>query len=225
MNKYITLIFKNKKFNADKALQFGFKKNMDYFYLNKEILDGQFLIKLKIKDNNTIFADVIEILTGEPYVLFLVDDAVGEFVGKIRMEYEEFLKEVSNKCFDNNIYKSDTSKSVIKYIKENYNDDLEFLWKNSSSAIVRCKDNKKWYAVFQVVSKMKIGLDSDEMVELLGLRASADLIPQLVDNKFIFKGFHMNKRNWISICLDGSVTLKKLSKMIDESYKLAKISK
>ena len=72
---------------------------------------------------------------------------------------------------------------------------------------------------------MKIGLDSDEMVELLGLRASADLIPQLVDNKFIFKGFHMNKRNWISICLDGSVTLKKLFKMIDESYKLAKISK
>lgn len=225
MNKYIEQIYKNRKFNENKALQFGFKKNGDYFCFNKEILDGQFLIGLKIYNNNQIYADVIEISTGEPYTLFLVDNAVGEFVGKIRMEYEKFLKEVSKECFDDNIYKSETSKKVIKFIKDKYKDDLEFLWEKSSSAIVRRKDNKKWYAVFQIVSKRKIGIESDEIVELLGLRASADLIPDLIDNKFIFKGFHMNKKNWISICLDGSVNENSIFKMIDESYDLAKISK
>ena len=124
-------------------------------------------------------------------------------------------------------YLDDQSSHIIylSNVKDKYKDDLEFLWEKSSSAIVRRKDNKKWYAVFQIVSKRKIGIESDEIVELLGLRASANLIPDLIDNKLIFKGFHMNKKNWISICLDGSVNENSIFKMIDESYDLAKISK
>ena len=47
------------------------------------------------------------------------------------------------------IYKNQQSKEVIKYIKEKYDDDLEFLWKKyDNNAIWRNKQNNKWYGYF-----------------------------------------------------------------------------
>ena len=72
------------------------------------------------------------------------------------------------------------------------------------------------------ISKNKLGLDSDKLVEIVDLRYQKESIDSFVDDEKIFRGFHMNKKSWISIMLDNSVKTEELFKLIDNSYSLSK---
>jgi len=100
---------------------------------------------------------------------------------------------------------------------------LEFLWEKSpKNAVVRRKSSKKWYAVILTVSKRKLNLDSDEIIEVINLHNIVEEIKKLIDNKKYFPAYHMNKKYWCTICLDGTVEVKEIYKLIDISYELAK---
>ncbi len=43
----------------------------------------------------------------------------------------------------------------------------------------------------------------------------------LLLNDDYYPGWHMNKKNWYTIILDGSVATEDICKHIDESYRLA----
>jgi predicted DNA-binding protein (MmcQ/YjbR family) len=119
------------------------------------------------------------------------------------------------------VFKSEYAQRVIRYVKERYNDELQFLWvKFPRNAVFRRKDNRKWYAAMLVLEKSKLGVPSDEIIDIIDLRAMPDDIDHLMDGVGYFPGFHMNKDNWITICLDGSVPIEEIFDRIDESYYL-----
>jgi predicted DNA-binding protein (MmcQ/YjbR family) len=119
------------------------------------------------------------------------------------------------------VFKSEYAQRVIKYVKERYNDELQFLWvKFPKNAVFRRKDNKKWYAALLVLEKRKLGVDSEDVVDIIDLRAMSEDIDHLLDGEGYFPGYHMNKDNWITICLDGSVPIDEIYDRIDESYYL-----
>lgn len=123
----------------------------------------------------------------------------------------------------NSIWKNDYTKKVISYVHQTYGDELEFLWpKFPNNAIWRRKDSGKWYAALLVVSKKKLGIDSDDIVEIIDLRMDPEMLTFLVDNKKYYPGYHMNKRHWCTIILDGSVPLEEIYTRIDESFVLAR---
>lgn len=214
--------FKNKKANTEKLLKFGFiNKNGEYFYC-QNIINGEFLLRVILSVEGKIRTEVIETDTKEIYTLHLVEGVNGSFVGKIKDEYENTLRKIAEECFEIDVFKSDFSKKVITYARKKYGDELEYLWeKFSKNAILRRKDTEKWYAALLTVSKNKIGLNGEEVVEILDLRANPDEVDSIVDNKKYFPGYHMNKKHWITIILDGSVPEKELYKKIDISYSLA----
>ena len=80
----------------------------------------------------------------------------------------------------------------------------------------------KWYLAILTVGKNRLGFDSDESVEVIDLRADKDALPELIKQDNIFPGYHMNKKHWISILLDGSADINEIYRYIDESYILAK---
>lgn len=223
MNKIIQAVFKYKKVNFKKLLKYGFAEKDGGFEYTTEFSDGQMLLKISVAKSGEIFADVIDLETEEPFTLFLVDGAEGSFIGTVRAEYERILTDIADKCFEKEIFKSEQSKRVIEYIRTRYGDELEFLWeKFSDNAIWRRKDNNKWYGVILVVSKRKLGLNSDEISEIIDLRMEPEELEKTVDDKKYFRGYHMNKKHWITICLDGRVQTEELFKLIDKSYESAK---
>lgn len=222
MNKILERIFKNYKPNFAKLQDYGFTYLNDAYFYDRDILNGQFIIKIKITDAD-IDTQVIDVAVNEPYTLFLADDAVGSFVGSVRTAYENTMIDIARKCYDKYVFKSDCTQQIIKYVSFKYGDELEFLWdKFSDNAIWRRKDNKKWYAVLLTVNKSKLGLPSEERVEIIDLRTEPQNIDNIVDNEKIFRGYHMNKKHWITICLDGTVKAEEIEKMIDISYELAR---
>ena len=224
MNCILEQIFKHYKPNFAKLQKFGFVASGDTYLYDTVIMNGGFALNVKITGDD-IDTQVIDLATGDPYTLFLVEGAVGGFVGAVRTDYETVMTEIAQKCFDKCIFKSDYAQKLIEYVSDTYGDELEFLWeKFPDNAVWRRKDNQKWYGALLTVKKDKLGLPSDERVEIIDLRAAAEDIDNLVDNARFFRGYHMNKKHWITICLDGSVPLSEIQSMLDVSYELARKS-
>lgn len=214
-------LFKKYKPNFDKLQKYGFTQLHDCYCYTTEIMNGQFSLTVKVTDSD-VKTEVVDLSTDEPYTLFLADNAVGSFVGAVRSAYENTLLNIVGNCFDKCVFQSDYAQQLIRYVTDTYGDELEFLWeKFDDNAIWRRKDNKKWYAVLLTVTKNKLGLPSAEKAEILDLRTDSENIDNIVDSKTIFRGYHMNKKHWITVCLDGTVPLNVIEKMLDTSYDLA----
>ena len=216
------VVFKNRKLNIEKMLSFGFEHIGGGYVYNTHLADGQMKLTVKADADGKIYTQVTDENSGDEYVLHLVTGAAGAFVGKVRCEYETVLNDISENCFDAEVFKSKQAKAVIGYVRTAYGDELEYLWKKfPDNAVVRRKDNKKWYAAILTVSRRKLGFDLDETVEILDLRISPEETESTVDNIKYFPGYHMNKKHWITVILDATVPDKEIFSKIDSSYTLA----
>ena len=218
----INNFIKDKKIDFKKLEKFGFKLKDNSYYYHTSLLKNQFKMSVKISLNNSIFTEIIDTETNEPYILYLIEKRSG-YSEKVYKAYSEILAKIQKECFEDEIFKANYTKEVINYIKNKYGDELEFLWEKSpKNAVVRRKSSKKWYAVILTVSKRKLNLNSDEAVEIINLHNNPEEIEKLIDYKKYFPAYHMNKKHWCTICLDGTVELKEIYKLIDVSYELAK---
>ena len=68
------------------------------------------------------------------------------------------------------------------------------------------------------VEKSKLGLLEEGMLEVVNLKCDAILLGSLQGKKGIFPGYHMNKANWITVALDGSVDEETVKMLVDLSY-------
>ena len=216
----INNFIKDKKINLKKLEEFGFELIDNSYYYQTLLLKNQFKMSVKISLDNSIFTEIIDTETNEPYILYLIEKRSG-YSEKVYKEYSDILEKIKKKCFEDEIFKANYTKEVINYIKNKYGDELEFLWEKSpKNAVIRRKSSNKWYAVILTVSKRKLNLDCDEIIEVINLHNIAEEIEKLIDNKKYFPAYHMNKKYWCTICLDGIVELKEIYKLIDISYKL-----
>lgn len=215
--------FKNKKVILAKLIKYGFKKEGKIYTYTNNILDKEFKFIIKINPlKNTAETEIRESATDEIYTLHLIQDAEGTFIGKIREEYENILEDIKEKCFENGIFEWDYTYRVIDYCRNKYGDEVEYLWKDTPrNGICRRKDNKKWYLALLSVKGSKLGQSTDDIIEVINLRVPADNMQNLLNNPNIYPAYHMNKKHWISIILDGSVSIKNICESIDTSYDIA----
>lgn len=217
--KKIDNLLKNRVINYDKLISFGFIKKDNCYYYEKIILED-FKVIINII-NDKVTTSIIEIDINEEYLPAYNENAIGEFVTNVRNKYEEVLENFINDCTTKNVYKADQTKEVIEYIKEKYNGTLEFLWeKFDSYAVIRNKNNNKWYALIAVIDKSKLSKKESGNIEIINLRYQKDEVINIINDKNIFKGYHMNKDSWITICLDNSLDTKEIFDLIDNSYSL-----
>lgn len=222
MNAFISEFFKNKTVSEEKLAEFGFTALNGVFVHETYLQNGQMRLTVTVNASGEISANVYDCETDEEYTLFLIENAVGGFVGEVREAVAEVLAEIAEKCCYNEVFKNQASKALLSYARNTYGDELEFLWKKfDDNAVLRRKDTGKWYGVFCKIPKNKLGLPSDEIIEIAVLRIPPDKLENPIDNEKIFRGYHMNKKNWITYLLDGSIPTARLSAAIDESYSLA----
>ena len=218
----INNFIKDKKIDFKKLEEFGFELIDNSYCYQTLLLKNQFKMSVKINLDNSIFTEIIDAETNEPYILYLIEKRSG-YSEKVYKEYSDILEKIKKECFEDEIFKANYTKEIITYVKNKYGDELEFLWEKSpKNAVIRRKSSNKWYAVILTISKRKLNLNSDEIIEIINLHNSLEEIEKLIDYKKYFPAYHMNKKHWCTICLDGTVELKEIYKLIDISYELAK---
>ena len=108
-----------------------------------------------------------------------------------------------------------------QYILETYNANADRPWiKYPNYEVFRHALSRKWFAVILDVPKEKFGLPGTELIDVVNLKCDPILTGSLRSDKGIFPAYHMNKSNWISVALDGSVSADKIKILLDMSYEL-----
>lgn len=216
------LPLKHKKIIADKLIPFGFTQYEDGYQYTTDILDGQFALELYVTREGGLRTRLMEKALDEEYTLHLVPDAAGEFVGSVRAAYHTVLDIFMKSCCETDIFKSEQARRIIEYVRQTYGDELEYLWKKfPENAVFRRKDTRTWYGAILTVSRAKLGFDRDELVEIINLRIQPEQLAKTIDNKRYLPGYHMNKDNWFTMVLDGSVDTEEIFSHIGNSYIIA----
>lgn len=70
------------------------------------------------------------------------------------------------------------------------------------------------------IPKEKLGLREDGMIDVLNVKCNPILIGSLRSDAGFFPAYHMNKTNWITIALDGTVNADRIKWLLDMSYDL-----
>lgn len=201
-------------------LEYGFEKCEGGFYLSRPIVGGQFSLNVKVSGGK-VEAEVYDNDAESRYFLFAVDGAEGPFVGEVRAEYESVLGEISERCFTRaDIYREKAAKALIGYARGKYSSPPEYLW-HDENCIMRRRDNGKWYLLFMRVERSRLGLEGEGKAEIANMRAPKEDIPSLLNGKGFLPAYHMNKKSWFTVLLDGSVNAEILCALADISYNLA----
>ncbi len=204
----------------DTLEKYGFIKNKDIYTFKKEIMDNDFEVIISV-NNEEINTYVIDKEFDEEYTNVDINTS-GEFIGTIKEQYDNTIKEFIEKCTSYDIYYHDQVKEIINYISNKYNDKIEYLWDSSpKSGIFRNKKNNKWYAAILDVKENRISGNSEENIFVIDLMYYKDKTVEVIDNISIYPGYHMNKKSWITIKLNGSVNNDFIYKYIDLSYTLS----
>lgn len=214
--------FTDYKVDVAKLTDFGFIKQGENYEYQRSIVAGQFQLIITTDATGILNTKVLDVENNTEYTLHLQTTEVGKFVSKVRQKYQEVLNEIKLQCYENNVFKTPQAQTIIRFVKDTYDDQLEFLWKKfPKNAIWRRDDTNKWYAALLTVAKSKLGLASDELVTVIDLRATPEAAEALVDNQKYLPGYHMNKKNWYTIILDDTISDDEIMQRIQASYQLA----
>ena len=109
---------------------------------------------------------------------------------------------------------------IFEYVKNQYGTVPEYLWETSPKSAVLRHKNGKWYAVLMQVEKSRLGLEEESMVDIINVKCEPDMVGLLTPTYGFLSGYHMNKKYWITMLLDGRVSEAKILDFLDLSYDL-----
>lgn len=109
---------------------------------------------------------------------------------------------------------------VLKYVLDKYGTQPEYPWDSTpDAAVLRHADNRKWYGLIMSIGRDKLGLKGGT-ADVLNLKCDPITGGSVKLNEGIFPAYHMNKANWISVLLDGTVDDGLIEMLIDNSFEL-----
>lgn len=112
---------------------------------------------------------------------------------------------------------------ILSYVKKNFNTEPDYPWvKHPNYAVLRHKSNRKMYGIIMTISKKKLGLTGEEDIEALNVKCEPELKDMLRSHPAVLPAYHMNKKHWVTIVLDGSFPKENIYNLIDLSYNLTK---
>ena len=213
------------KLLADKLEPCGFRRDGDAYFYAEDLLAGSFRLHVKVSKDGVVSTLLMDTESEEPYVLHLVENAQGAFVGEVRAAYKAVLDRIGEACGEQGSFHGDYIEELLSYVQNTYGDEIEYPWKDMDAAVIRSHLTKKWYAVFMKVHPSKIGLDGSQPIRIMDLHGTAEQVTALVDGEKYFPGWHMNRKYWYTVCLDGSIPMLELQRRIDESFELSQPKK
>ena len=211
-------IFSRKRPDSGRLAEYGFEKAENGFIYSEKFMDGTFMAQVLVGKDGRVSARVFDLEADEEYRAFRDENRLGEFVGRVRCEFEGILSKIAEGCFTDQPFASDQANRIAELIFETYGEKPDFPFASAPSyGAVRNPDNRKWYLLIMDVTKDKLTgkkADRDKRVDIANIKAAPGDIEELKKEDGIYSCYHMNKGNWVSVILDETVTDERLMKLI-----------
>ena len=216
-------LFEKYQANPEKLQVFGFKKRGEEFVYSQEMMNGDFLLQLKLQGEKLDY-QVLDQETGDEYVQVKMEQMMGELVGQVREARQELFLMIRTNCFDEVGFLYEQSRRLQEYVARIYDGRLEYLWENSSknsnlhAGVFRHQDTKKWYGIFMTIDWSKFENGKTGQIEVLNVKNNQ--VSDSLKKTGIYPAFHMNKKYWLSLPLDDTLTDTELFSLLDKSFEL-----
>lgn len=203
-----------------KLKDLGFKRNKNGLEMEIPFPDRSFRAKININNSGEVLGTVIDNESNEPFLPLRILDNQGSYVAEVRAEFEKILYEIRDKGFNQNYFISAQANRIAKTIYDNYNDEPVFMWeKYPTFGVYKNPKTDKWYGLIMHIERSKLGEKSKDFVEVMNLKLNHENIPDLIKKDGIYPAYHMNKKYWISVTLDDTLSDEEIVKFIDQSHK------
>ena len=210
-------VFARHRIIPGRLIDYGFKTENDRLTYSRELHDDG--MKIIVEYDGAINGRIIDLSLNEEYTAFRVEGATG-YSAQIREKYIELLTDIRDHCGKDQYFKMPQAQRIGDYILEAYGSAPEFLWPNIPSyAAFRQPGKKKWFAVMGSVPLNRVdrGAKSAQPVEVINVKVDQERIKDYLSQAGIYEAFHMNKKCWVSIILDGTFPDDAIQHMIDDS--------
>ena len=198
---------------------YGFQKEKDKYTLEKKFMNNQFLAKISVSKNGVISGKVYDNESGEEYLPLKLENIQGSFVSEVKENYTAILNDIKDKCFIQNYFISNQANRLAGRIFVEFCDEPVFMWeKFPGFGVFKNPDNNKWYAIIMTVARSKLGEKSTEQVEIINLKLDKSKIQDLLNERGFYLAWHMNKKSWITITLDETLSDEEIMDYIQESH-------
>ena len=110
---------------------------------------------------------------------------------------------------------------IFEYIKTKYKAKEEYPWyRYPNYAVFRHEDNQKWFALVANIPlcKLKPRAKPTEMVDIINIKIDTNQTDNILKKRGFYPAYHMNKKSWATIILDGTVTDKTIEEFICDSF-------
>lgn len=111
---------------------------------------------------------------------------------------------------------------IFRYVREKYSTSPDYPWERDADSAVLRKSSGKWYGIVMNVRRNVIDGKSGDYADIINVKCTLLVREILIGEGKAFPAYHMNKRLWISIPLDGGISFDEICGVIDESYELVK---
>jgi len=188
----------------------------------KIFMNNSFKAVIKINDNGEVNGTVYDLENDDEFLPLRLESNEGSFVGKVREEYEKILIQIRDENFIKNYFIYPQSNRITQLIYKKYGSKPEFLWeKFDGSGVFRNTESQKWYGAILDVDRGKLQKGKTGIIEVLDIKLEPDEIQELLLQPNFYPAYHMNKKSWITIILDESVSDDIIMELIDKSYQLS----
>ena len=216
-------IFKKSRLIKEKLLPYGFKKEGNNYKYSKLFMNNTFRADICIDDKDTISGKIFDLDFDEEYTNFRVENAIGEFVNTVKEEYIDILSDIEKNCYQKECFIYPQSNRIANIVYKLRNVKPEFLWDSSPDAgVFRNPRSDKWFGIIMHIKKSKILSNEPGDVEVLNVKLD-NLVQKKLEKNGIFPAYHMNKKSWVSIVLDDTLSDKEIMELLDSSYELSNI--
>lgn len=219
-------VFERKKIVPERALGFGFTRRGDGLFYSRDFLSGDFRAEIRVAPDGSVSGRVIDLMNDEEYAPLRAEGMRGAYVSGVRAAYAAILEEIADRCCDEYLFASEQANRIVREIKARFGVSPDFPFDEDryrTAGVFRHGDNGKWFGLLMPVKKSVLEGESDPgKVDVFNLKITPEKIPDLWKTDGIYPAYHMNRKYWISVALDGRVGDDLALELIAESFRLTK---
>lgn len=215
-------IFKRGSIDLNQLICYGFLKERNIYHYSKVFM-RHFRADVFVTSDGQVTGKVYDLDMNDEYVNFRNDEFTG-FARKVREEYILILKDIANHVLIPKYFIFEQANRITNLIVEKYKVYPEFLWDGSPGyGVFRNSRSGKWFGAILNVDQSKIIHNLSGEIEIINLKLD-DKVFEYLNIKGIYPAYHMNKKSWVSVILDDTLSDEEIMRLVDISYEQALLS-